>query len=71
MTSEAKTVDSRSNLIGKRCWYMKRAMQCFFLFFLAIILLELSDSFKKIKIAVLSSKFDFLVTYVDLNIDLA
>ena len=39
--SWAKTVDLRSNMIKKRYWGMKRAIQCFFEFFLDMIRLEL------------------------------
>ena len=68
MTSGAKTVDPRSNLIGKHYWGLKRAIQCFFEFFLAIILLEL--------IAIVCEKNRHfpkklpLVTSGDLNINL-
>ena len=40
MTSGAKTTDLRLNLIEKRYRDMKKASQCFFEFFLAIILLK-------------------------------
>ena len=40
MTSGAKVVDLRSNAIEKNYWGMKRAIR-YFLFFLAIVLLEL------------------------------
>ena len=55
MTSGAKTVDLTSNLIEKRYWGMKRAIQCFFEFFLAIILLELIAIVCE---EIISSKFD-------------
>ena len=41
MTSGAKIIGLRSNLIEKLYRGMKRVLQCFFEFFLAIILLEI------------------------------
>ena len=57
MTSGAKTIDLRPNLIAKRNWDMRRASKCFFFeFFLTIILLEiLAIVCEKV---VISSKFD-------------